>query len=70
MRATLKPLPSEERADKACPGGQLADEDVGLNRSIGLIGLEIIRKIAAGKKPGEPVKILTHCNAGWPATVD
>ena len=27
-------------------------------------------QIAARKKPGEPVNILTHCNAGWLATVD
>ena len=31
---------------------------------------KIIREIAARKKPGEPVNILTHCNAGWLATVD
>ena len=41
-----------------------------LNRSIGEHGLKIIREIAARKKPGEPVNILTHCNAGWLATVD
>jgi methylthioribose-1-phosphate isomerase len=33
-------------------------------------GLTVIREIAARKKPGEPVNILTHCNAGWLATVD
>ena len=49
---------------------EIADEDVELNRSIGRNGLEIIREIAARKKPGEPVNILTHCNAGWLATVD
>ena len=27
-------------------------------------------EIAARKKPGEPVNVLTHCNAGWLATVD
>ncbi len=41
-----------------------------INRAIGLHGLEIIREIAARKQPGEPVNILTHCNAGWLATVD
>ena len=30
----------------------------------------LIRKIAEEKRNGEPVRILTHCNAGWPATVD
>ena len=33
-------------------------------------GLKILRRLAADKKPGEPVNILTHCNAGWLATVD
>ncbi len=41
-----------------------------LNRAIGANGLKVIRQIAAKKKPGEPVRILTHCNAGWLATVD
>ena len=50
--------------------GEIADEDVGLNRAIGDNGLAIIKAIAARKQPGEPVNILTHCNAGWLATVD
>jgi len=40
------------------------------NRMIGEHGLAIIREIAATKAPGDPVNILTHCNAGWLATVD
>jgi methylthioribose-1-phosphate isomerase len=48
---------------------KIADSDAGSCRSIGLHGLELIKKIAAGKK-GEPVNILTHCNAGWLAFVD
>jgi methylthioribose-1-phosphate isomerase len=47
----------------------IADEDAEYCRRIGLHGLEIIKKIALGKK-GEPVNILTHCNAGWLAFVD
>lgn len=71
MRAYLKPLPPAERADAAyAKAAEIADEDVELNRAIGRNGLEIIRKIAATKKPGERVNILTHCNAGWLATVD
>jgi methylthioribose-1-phosphate isomerase len=45
----------------------IADEDVAINRAIGEHGLALIREIA---KDGEPVNILTHCNAGWLATVD
>ncbi|TIT49133.1 MAG: S-methyl-5-thioribose-1-phosphate isomerase, partial [Mesorhizobium sp.] len=31
---------------------------------------ETLHEIAARKQPGETVNILTHCNAGWLATVD
>lgn len=71
MRDHLKPLPPEARAEAAYKrAAEIAEEDVQLNRSIGAHGLEVIREIAARKKPGEPVNILTHCNAGWLATVD
>ncbi len=46
----------------------ICDEDVEVCRSIGLHGLPILRE-AAAKKNG-PLNILTHCNAGWLATVD
>ena len=49
---------------------EICAEDIEINRSIGSHGLEIIKKIAAKKKDNEPVRILTHCNAGWLATVD
>ncbi len=71
MTRLLKPLPMAERADAAyARAAEIADEDVELNRSIGSHGLTLIRQIAASKKPGESVNILTHCNAGWLATVD
>jgi methylthioribose-1-phosphate isomerase len=71
MRDLLRPLPVAERAAAAHARAlAIADEDVECNRRIGLHGLEIIREIAAAKKPGAPVNILTHCNAGWLATVD
>ena len=58
-----------DRADTALNlAHDIADEDVDINAAIGLHGLELIRDIAA-KKDG-PVNILTHCNAGWLATVD
>ena len=49
---------------------EVAEEDVGINKKIGEHGLEIVKKIASNKPVGEPVRMLTHCNAGWPATVD
>ncbi len=48
----------------------IADEDVAACEQIGRHGLALIREAAAKKPPGEPVNILTHCNAGWLAFVD
>jgi methylthioribose-1-phosphate isomerase len=45
----------------------ICEEDVAINRAIGRHGLELVR---AASKPDRPVNILTHCNAGWLATVD
>ena len=71
MKRVLSPLPPAERAAAAyARAAEIAQEDVELNRNIGRHGLEVIRGITARKKPGEPVNILTHCNAGWLATVD
>jgi methylthioribose-1-phosphate isomerase len=71
MRRFLRPLPPAERAEAAYRrAAEIADEDVGLNRAIGENGLTIIKAIAARKQPGDTVNILTHCNAGWLATVD
>ena len=46
----------------------IVEEDVGFCRNIGLNGLKIIEEIANKKK--DTVNILTHCNAGWLATID
>ncbi len=71
MRRFLEALPVADRKTAACiRASEIAEEDVELNRSMGRHGLEIIKKIASSKKPGEPVNILTHCNAGWLATVN
>lgn len=70
-RDALYKIPTESRAEASLSlAHEIADEDVETNRKIGLNGLEIIKKIAAGKTAGEPVRLLTHCNAGWLATVD
>jgi methylthioribose-1-phosphate isomerase len=71
MARLLRPLPPAARADAAyARAREIAEEDVAINRDIGRHGLELIKAIAANKKPGEPVNVLTHCNAGWLATVD
>ncbi|WP_434625306.1 S-methyl-5-thioribose-1-phosphate isomerase [Azospirillum sp. B2RO_4] len=71
MRGLLASLPEARRVGAAeAEAAAIADEDVEINRSIGLHGASLIRAAAARKKPGEPVNVLTHCNAGWLATVD
>lgn len=65
----LLPLPHSERAPAAWREAHaIADEDVALNEAIGRHGLELIRREYESRE--EPVNILTHCNAGWIATVD
>lgn len=71
MQRALAPLAASARAEAAyARAREIADEDVEINRDIGRHGLGLIETIAATKKPGEPVNVLTHCNAGWLATVD
>jgi len=71
MQRALAPLPAPARAKAAyARAREIADEDVTINRDIGRHGLALIEKIAASKLPGEVVNVLTHCNAGWLATVD
>jgi methylthioribose-1-phosphate isomerase len=71
MTSWLAPLPPAERAAVAfARAGEICEEDVGINRRIGEAGLPLLRAIAARKAPGLPVNVLTHCNAGWLATVD
>jgi len=48
---------------------RMADEDVETNEAIGRFGFDLISRVAR-LKAGMPVHILTHCNAGWLATVD
>lgn len=48
----------------------IADEDAEFCERIGQHGLETIAQIASSKPAGEPVNVLTHCNAGWLAFVD
>lgn len=71
MRAVLQPLAPRARAEVAyIRASEIADEDVAINRQLGQHGLALIQAVAVKKKSGEPVNILTHCNAGWLATVD
>ncbi len=75
MRALLTPLKADQRRQAAyARAQQIADEDVEICSNIGEFGKHLIE--AAWVKKGRPgaadggVNILTHCNAGWLATVD
>jgi methylthioribose-1-phosphate isomerase len=70
MLAQLRPLPAADRVLAAYAEALLiCDEDAAQNEAIGTHGLGLIQNIAA-ENPAKPVNILTHCNAGWLATVD
>jgi methylthioribose-1-phosphate isomerase len=71
MMAAVRNRPRAERLEAALHrANQIAEEDVEINQAIGRNGLKLIEAIAAKKKNGERVNVLTHCNAGWLATVD
>jgi len=71
MRKVLAPLPPPARRAAAyARAGEIAEQDIAINKGIGENGLAVIEAIRARKKPGERVNVLTHCNAGWLATVD
>src|ERR1700733_4931695 len=71
MRAAVRNRPRADRTAAAYRrAAEICDEDVAINTAIGRNGLPLIEAIAARKKPGERGNVLTHCNAGWLATVD
>ena len=74
VRERVAPLPESERAEAAKQeAAAIADEDVAMCEAIGEHGLRIFQKLAAARpaeRQHEPLRVLTHCNAGWLATVD
>ncbi len=69
MLAVLRRLPAATRSDAAWnEADAIAEHDVQVNAAIGRHGLALLQA-AAARKSG-PVNLLTHCNAGWLATVD
>jgi methylthioribose-1-phosphate isomerase len=70
MVAAVRNQPRDKRVAAAyARAGEIAEEDVAINRALGRHGAKLIEEIAA-RKNGAPVNILTHCNAGWLAAVD
>ena len=71
MTAVLRNRPRSERIEAAyLRAAEICDEDVEICAAIGRNGLGLFREIAARKTDGGPLNVLTHCNAGWLATVD
>jgi methylthioribose-1-phosphate isomerase len=71
VTARLRTLPPAERAAAAyARAAQICDEDVAINRAIGAHGLALNRAAWDRNGGARPVNLLTHCNAGWLATVD
>src|SRR5215469_3594379 len=71
MVACVRNRPRGERAAAAYQrAGEIAEEDIAINKAIGQHGLPLIEAIAQRKRSGDRVNVLTHCNAGWLAAVD
>jgi methylthioribose-1-phosphate isomerase len=71
MRRLLEPLaPPARFAAAFAAAAQMARDDIAVCEAIGDHGFGLIAAVAARKPPGTAVNILTHCNAGWLATVD
>ena len=69
MTSRLQALPQAQRAEAAWrEAAAICDEDVAANKALGEHGLAMLK--AMHEKLGRPLNILTHCNAGWLATVD
>ena len=71
MLLALRNHPPERRAAAAyAEAAAIADDDAETCRRVGAHGVPLLQEIAARKGAGETVNVLTHCNAGWLATVD
>ena len=71
LSAVLANTPCERRVAAAYRrAAEICDDDVATCRAIGGHGLPLIEAIARERGGNGPVNVLTHCNAGWLATVD
>jgi methylthioribose-1-phosphate isomerase len=70
IREAVEPHVGEARVHAAYRrAAEICDDDVETCRRIGGHGLELLRALAE-QRPASKVNVLTHCNAGWLATVD
>lgn len=75
VRARVMGLPERRRAEVAyAAAAQICDDDVACNRAIGEHGFALFAALWEAKRARDPraerLEVLTHCNAGWLATVD
>ncbi len=71
MQALLLPLAPNAREQAAyIRAVEICDEDVAICSSIGDYGLSLIHNVWEARGKPDRVNVLTHCNAGWLATVD
>ena len=71
MAARLRPLAPVARAKAAyARAAEICDEDVAVSRAIGAHGARLIADAWERAGGERPVNVLTHCNAGWLATID
>lgn len=71
MVTALKQLPPDRRLEAAYQRArEICDEDVAICSAIGDHGLPLIQDAYERNGASSPVNVLTHCNAGWLATVD
>ncbi|HYN60129.1 MAG TPA: S-methyl-5-thioribose-1-phosphate isomerase, partial [Rubrivivax sp.] len=68
LRRVLPLQPGQRAAAAWREADAIADEDVATNQAIGRHGLQLLRELVP-RRAG-PLNLLTHCNAGWLATVD
>ncbi len=69
--ATVRNRARDERVAAAYRrAAEICEQDIAINTAIGRNGLPLIEAVARRKQPGQPVNVLTHCNAGWLAAVD
>ncbi len=69
MKTLLAPMQPAARAEAAYRrAAEICDEDVDICSAIGEHGLALIEEAWKKKAGNGPLNILTHCNAGWPAT--
>jgi methylthioribose-1-phosphate isomerase len=70
MEAVLRREPAGRRVERAyAEAARIAEEDVAACAAIGRHGAALLKSLS-GQRAGQPVRVLTHCNAGWLACVD